>query len=98
MEQTAFYEKSMQTMELPAVLQLLREEAVCESAREEALKLKPSDVLSEVSARLQETTDAKRMISTKGTPPLSDIREVSGSLARARLGGMLNTRELLDGS
>ncbi len=96
MEQTAFYEKSMQTMELPAILQMLREEAVCESARDEALKLKPSDILSEVSARLQETTDAKRMISTKGTPPLSDIREVSGSLARARLGGMLNTRELLD--
>ncbi len=96
MEQTAFYEKSMQTMELPAILQQLREEAVCESARDEALKLKPSDILSEVSARLQETTDAKRMISMKGTPPLSDIREVSGSLARARLGGMLNTRELLD--
>ena len=97
MEETkAFLEKSMQTLELPAILQLLREETVCERAREEALRLKPSDILTEVHARLQETTDAKRMISSKGTPPLSDIREVSGCLARARLGGMLNTRELLD--
>lgn len=90
------YEKSLRTLELPAILQLLQEEAVCEAAKDEALKLRPSDVVGEVRDRLRETSDAKRLIALKGTPPLSDIREVSGSLARAVLGGMLNTRELLD--
>ena len=91
-----FYEKPMRTLELPQILRILQEEAVCASAKEEALKLRPSDIMTEVEERLRETSDAKRLISLKGTPPLSDIREVTGSLARARLGGMLNTRELLD--
>ncbi len=90
------FEKSMRTLELPLILKILQEEAVCEAARDEALKLRPSDMLTEVRERLQETSDAKKLISMKGTPPLSDIREVTGSLSRARLGGMLNTRELLD--
>ena len=90
------YEKSMRTLELPAILKMLQEEAVCDAAKEEAEKLRPSDVLTEVRDRLRETTDAKRLISMKGTPPLSSIKDVTGSLARARLGGMLNTLELLD--
>ena len=63
-QEIAFYEKSMQTLELPAILEMLREEAVCESAKDEAQRLTPSDVLSEVRSRLEETTDAKRLIST----------------------------------
>jgi DNA mismatch repair protein MutS2 len=86
----------LRTLELPQILQLLQEEAVCAAAKEEALKLRPSDILTEVRERLLETSDAKKLISLKGTPPLSDIRDVTGSLSRARLGGMLNTRELLD--
>lgn len=90
------YEKSMRTLELPAILRMLQEEAVCDAAKEEAVRLRPSDVLTEVRDRLRETTDAKKLISMKGTPPLSSIKDVTGSLARARLGGMLNTLELLD--
>lgn len=90
------YQKSLRTLELPAILRMLQEEAVCDAAKEAALQLQPSDIYTEVQARQRETTDAKRLISMKGTPPLTSIREISGSLARARLGGMLNTRELLD--
>ena len=95
-QKTELYDKSMRTLELPAILQMLREEAVCEAAKDEALKLRPTEILTEAADRLRETTDAKRLISLKGSPPLADIREVGGSLSRARLGGMLNTRELLD--
>ena len=91
-----FFEKSMRTLELPLILQILQEEAVCAAAKEEALKLRPSDIPTEVAEKLRETSDAKKLISMKGTPPVADIREVTGSLSRARLGGMLNTRELLD--
>lgn len=90
------YEKSLRTLELPAILRMLAEEAVCDAAKENALGLLPSDIYTEVQARQKETTDAKKLISLKGTAPLSAIRDVTGSLARARLGGMLNTRELLE--
>ena len=95
-EMNKLYEKSLLTLELPSVLRMLQEEAVCSAAKEAALELRPSDIDTEVADRLRETTDAKRMVALKGTAPLCDIRPVSGSLARARLGGMLNTRELLD--
>ena len=95
-EMNKLYEKSLLTLELPSVLRMLQEEAVCSAAKEAALELRPSDIDTEVADRLRETTDAKRLVALKGTAPLCDIRPVSGSLARARLGGMLNTRELLD--
>ena len=45
-----FFEKSMRTLELPQILQILKEEAVCDAAKEEALKLRPSSILTEVSS------------------------------------------------
>lgn len=90
------YEKSLKILELPAVLSMLAEETVCQSAAEQASGLLPSGEIFEIRSRLEETGDAKRLISLKGTPPLSSIRDVCASLMRARMGGMLNTRELLD--
>lgn len=90
------FQKSLRTLELPTVLKLLEQEAVCESAKEACIKLTPTDILTEAAQRLRETSDAKRMVAAKGTAPLCAIKQVSGSLARARLGGMLNTRELLE--
>lgn len=90
------YEKSLKILELPAVLSMLANEAVSEAAKEAALELRPSANIYEIQDRLKETTDAKRLISLKGTPPFSSIVNVKGSLSRASLGGMLNTRELLD--
>ena len=43
-----FYEKSLNTLELPAVLQMLAAEAVSDGAKEAALKLLPSDDKHEV--------------------------------------------------
>lgn len=90
------YDKSIKTLELPAVLEMLKAEAVSEAAKNRAADLRPSSDPIEVAESLSETTEAKRMISLKGNPPFSAIREVAGSLMRARMGGMLNTRELLD--
>lgn len=90
------YTKSIKTLELPAVLGMLAQEAVCGSAKELAAELMPSENPYEVRDRLKETGDAKRLISMKGTAPLSPISNICGSLARAKLGGMLNTRELTE--
>lgn len=93
---TELYEKSVKTLELPAVLGLLSKEAVSIPAKETVLTLNPSDSEYEVKRRLGETTAAKTMMVLKGSPSFGGVRDVRSSLSRANIGGMLNTRELLD--
>ena len=92
----SFYKKSLTTLELPAVLQMLSAEAVSDTAKELALELEPSADVYEVKHRLEETTAAKTMMTVRGGPGFSGVKDVRASLARADLGGALNTRELMD--
>ena len=92
----SFFEKSLNTLELPAVLNMLAAEAVSEPAKELAWKLTPSVSEGEVEHRLAETTAAKSMMVVRGSPSFYGVRDVRASLARADLGGALNTRELLE--
>ena len=91
-----FSEKSLNTLELPSVLKMLADQAVSAPAKEECLQLKPSEIPAEVNAKLQETSCACTMMTVRGSPSFSGIKDVRASLARADLGGALNTRELLD--
>ncbi|MGN0982152.1 MAG: endonuclease MutS2, partial [Candidatus Limivicinus sp.] len=91
-----FFEKSLTTLELPAVLEMLAAEAVGDTAKEQARALKPSTEPAEVRRRQEETTAAKTMMVVRGSPSFSGVKDVRPSLARADLGGALNTRELLD--
>lgn len=92
----SFFEKSLITLELPAVLELLSAQAVGETAKEQAARISPSADVAEVRRRLAETTAAKTMMVVRGSPPFSAVKDVRPVLARADLGGALNTRELLD--
>ena len=92
----SFFEKSLNTLELPAVLNMLAQQAVGEAARERALELFPARETAEVRRRLEETSAAKTMMTVRGSPSFSGVKDVRASLARADLGGALNTRELLD--
>ena len=91
-----FFEKSLMTLELPAVLEMLAAEAVGDTAKEQARALIPSVEPAEVRRRQEETTAAKTMMVVRGSPSFSGVKDVRPSLARADLGGALNTRELLD--
>ncbi len=88
-------EKSFITLELPAVLEMLSAQAESELGKAEALKLEPSSNPEEVRRRLQETADAARLMTLRGSPSFSGIRDIRPSLERAKLGGALSTRELL---
>ncbi len=92
----SFFEKSLNTLELPRVLEMLSNEAVCESAKNEALNLRPSDQPGEVERHLNETSAAKQMMIVKGSPSFSGLKDVRSALQRADLGGSLNTVELMD--
>lgn len=92
----SFTEKSLLTLELPAVLEMLSHEAVSDAAKERALELSPSSELGEVKRRQEETSAAKTMMTVRQSPSFSGVRDVRASLSRADLGGALNTRELMD--
>ncbi len=93
---TELLEKSMRTLELPRVLELLSECAVTEEGKARCLALTPMTDPDEVSAALSETSAAVEMMSLYGTPPLSGVKAVGASLQRADMGGSLNTRELME--
>ena len=90
------FEKSIQTLELPRVLELLSGCAVTEEGRERALNLRPMTDLDDVERAQKETSAAVKMLVLRGSPGFYGIRPVAASLQRADMGGSLNTRELLD--
>ncbi len=90
------FDKSMQTLELPKVLEQLASCAVTEEGRQQALDLRPMTDLDDVQRTQAETTAAVAMLVKRGSPPFSGVKPVGASLQRADMGGSLNTRELLD--
>ena len=94
--ETDMLEKSYLTLELPAVLDMLAEQAESELGKVAARALEPSVNAEEVRRRLQETTDAARLMTLRGSPSFSGAKDIRPALERARLGGTLNTRELLN--
>ena len=90
------FEKSMQTLELPRVLDMLADQAVTEEGKDKARRLRPETDPMEVTALLAETTAAVEKMVLGGSPAFAGVRPVAGSLQRANMGGSLNTRELLD--
>ena len=93
---TERFEKSMQTLELPRVLDMLADQAVTEEGKDKARRLRPETDPVEVTALLAETTAAVEKMVLGGSPAFAGVRPVAGSLQRANMGGSLNTRELLD--
>ena len=90
------FEKSIRTLELPAVLEMLSAKAVSEAAREKSRHIMPATERQEVLRLLDETDAAKERLGLYGSPSFSGVKDVSEPLARADRDGMLNTRELLN--
>ena len=90
------FEKSIVTLELPKVLELLADEAVTEEGKERCLSLRPMTDPDDVRRALEETSAAVDMVSLRGAPYFGGVKPVASSLQRADMGGALNTRELLD--
>ena len=93
---TDLFEKSIQTLELPKVLENLAHEAVTEEGKERCRALRPMTDPEDVQRALDETSAALEMLTLRGSPSLSGVRPVWASVERADRGGSLNPRELLD--
>ena len=92
---TDLFEKSIHTLELPRVLELLADQAVTEEGKQRCLALRPMTDAGDVRRAQAETTAAVTMMTVRGTPSFSGVKPVRASLQRADMGGSLNTRELL---
>lgn len=86
--------KSIEVLELPAVLKMLSSKAVSDGAREKALNIRPVFSEAEVLQLNEETNAAFELINEIETPPLYRINDVRSSLVRASKGGLLNILEL----
>ena len=90
------FEKSIRTLELPVVLELLASLAVSDAAKEKCRGLSPVCDLEEAVRLQEETQSARERLGLYGSPSFSGVKDVSRALNRADHGGVLNTRELLD--
>lgn len=89
------FKKSIRTLELPRVLELLAEKAVSEDAKVKALAIRPETDIEDAQRLLDQTDGARMMIGLHGAPSFSGVKPVAEALGRADRGGSLNTRELL---
>ncbi len=89
------YEKSIQRLELSMVLSMLSECAGSTEGKAACLQLKPVSDLDAVCKLLNETTAASDLSTKKGYPAFSGITDVSASLERAEMGGILQPKEIL---
>ena len=92
---SALYEKSLQKLELNAVLQLLADQACSEEAKARCLQLAPLTDSDDIRQLQAQTTAACKLVVQKGSPGLGGVKDVSASLARADRGGCLSAGELL---
>jgi len=90
------FEKSLNILELPDILDMLAAAAVSESAKDAARGLRPYIDVYTVKSNLKETSCAKNMMILRQCPPFSGVKDIRVSIKRADIGGALNTRELLD--
>lgn len=88
-------EKSLKTLELPAVLEKVASHAVSEGAKNIIRSLTPLEFIDDVRERLAECTDALRLMNARSAPTFSGLADVTDSIKRTKLGGVLSPRELL---
>lgn len=89
------YQKSLNKLELDAVLELLAAQAVSDAAKVACRAIPPETEADEVRRLLGQTSAACKLISLKGSPSLGGIQDVGESLDRADRGGSLSPSELL---
>ena len=84
------FEKSIRTLELPVVLEMLASLAVSEAAKEKCRQLLPVCDLEEAARLQEETQSARERLGLYGSPSFSGVKDVSRALNRAGHGGVLD--------
>lgn len=87
-------EKTFQVLEFYKILEKLEEYAYTEYAKEKFKNLTPFLSENKVLSELNETTEARKILDTVGTPPMVSMKDVERLLTIANKGGMLTAIEI----
>ena len=88
-------DKIISTLEFDKIREMLADCALTEGAKRTALSLEPTDNPDAVLRRLRRTSDARRLMDAKGTPPFGDVHEMDDLTERADKGAVLSAKELM---
>ena len=92
---SSLYEKSILTLELPAVLEKIAQYAVSDGAKERIRSIRPYRYLEDIRISLGEITDALRLMASRSAPTFSGLHDVTVQLRRVEIGGTLGPAELM---
>lgn len=81
-------------LEFNRIREMLCECAVSEAAKERLKKLMPFLQERECRRKMQETTEARKILDKIGSPPLSSMREIEKVLTISEKGSMLSSEQL----
>ena len=89
------FEKAFSSLEFDKIIDMLGACTSVEGAREILRKISPSVSLENIKYMQKQTSEAKQMMASKGTPSFGGVRNISDSLERCEKGASLNMAELL---
>lgn len=87
-------EKSINALEFNKIRNKLSEYAVSEQARQRLLELTPYLSERDVKAKINDTTEGRRILDHIGTPPLAVMKDMTMLLELAKKGAMLVPEQL----
>ena len=89
-------QKYLDKLEFNKIQEILSSFAVTQVGKELAMELLPSSNLQEAKHIMAETTESHILLYRKGTPPLSEIPDITVYLKALEAQGSLSTRALLE--
>ncbi|MBR3962521.1 MAG: endonuclease MutS2 [Oscillospiraceae bacterium] len=88
--------RHQRALELDKILSMLADCTGCEDSRNLALKTEPKTTLREAQRLMDRTADAFMLSARFGAPSLHGVKNVTGSLRRAKMGATLSLPEFID--
>ncbi|MGE5582241.1 MAG: endonuclease MutS2 [Bacillota bacterium] len=87
--------KTIDILELPKIKTMLADNAKSNLGRRLALELTPKTDISVVRGMLRETTEAKMILDSAGSPPMDGLADISEILEKIKIGGVLDPGSLV---
>lgn len=88
--------KHQRALELDKILAMLADCTGCDDSRRLALETEPKTTLREAQRLMDRTADAYMLSARFGAPSLHGVKNVTGSLKRAKMGATLSLPEFID--
>lgn len=89
------FRRAFVSLEFDKIIDMLCECTSVEGSREQLKNIKPSVSIENIRYMQKQTSEAKQMMASKGTPSFGGVRNISQSIERCEKGAPLNMAELL---